>query len=154
MTTCSPNEHQCVILEALEGVLADTAVLYYKTHGFHWNVVSPEFYGLHIMFEKFYNEVWESLDEIAERMRALGGNTPSSLKALLKKATLKETEEVPNAQEMIKILRDDYRMTAERLRDVASFSKAHGDGVTENMMLEKATFLEKAAWMLESSLSS
>lgn len=142
------------VILALEQVLADAAVLYYKTHTFHWNVEDHNFYGLHLMFEKFYNEVWESLDEIAERIRAVGGKAPPSLASLLRKASLKETEDVPDAVTMVMILRDDYRAVSEKTRKVAALAAEQGDGVTENMLEEKATALDKAAWMLEASLKS
>lgn len=140
------------VIKALEGLLADTALVYYKTHGFHWNVESPDFYGLHLMFEKFYTEVWESLDEIAERLRAVGGKAPASLKLLLEKATLKETDAAPTDSVMVEMLKIDYQDLAKKTREVAAFVKSKGDEVTENMLLEKATFLEKAAWMLRSTI--
>lgn len=142
------------VILALEEVLADAAVLYYKTHTFHWNVEDHNFYSLHLMFEKFYNEVWESLDEIAERIRAVGGKAPPSLAALLRKAKLKETEDIPDALTMVKILRDDYRTVSVSTRQVASLAAEQGDSVTENMLEEKATFLDKAAWMLDASLKA
>ena len=60
------------IADGLGRLLADTWVLYGKTHGFHWNVTGPMFNSLHGMFDTQYNELWDSLDEIAERIRALG----------------------------------------------------------------------------------
>ena len=141
------------VIKALETLLADTAIVYYKTHGFHWNVESSNFYGLHIMFEKFYNEVWESLDEIAERIRAIGGKAPPSLRALLNCATLPETENTPTDLVMVEILKNDYQALAQKTREVAAFAKSQEDDVTENMLIEKATFLEKAAWMLRSTVS-
>lgn len=140
------------IIKALESILADTAVVYYKTHGFHWNVESADFYGLHIMFEKLYNEIWESLDELAERLRAIGGKAPPSLRALLERATLSETETTPTDAAMIEILKNDYQALAQKTREVAAFAKSQGDEVTENMLIDKATSLEKAAWMLRSTL--
>ncbi len=142
------------LIAALTEFLADTSLVYYKTHAFHWNVEDPNFYGLHIMFEKFYEELWKSTDELAERIRALGEKTPSSYQELLKHATLKESETAPPSQMMIKILRDDYLALAKKAHAVGSLAEAQGDMVTSNMMAEKATFLEKAAWMLQSSLAS
>jgi starvation-inducible DNA-binding protein len=142
------------LINALVTVLANTTIAYYKTHGFHWNVEGENFYGLHLMFEKFYETLWESMDEIAERIRALGEKTPPSLGELMKKASLKETDTAPTAAIMVQKLRDDYQTLAQEILKAAEIAEKLGDRVTENMMSEKATFLEKAAWMLHSSLTS
>jgi starvation-inducible DNA-binding protein len=136
---------------ALNEFLADTAVVYFKTHGFHWNVEGPHFYSLHRMFEKFYEELWKSTDEIAERIRALGEKTPSSYQDLLKNAAIKESETAPPSTMMVKILRDDYLALAKKAHEVGSIAEAQGDRVTTDLMTKNATFLEKAAWMLLSS---
>jgi starvation-inducible DNA-binding protein len=148
------NRANSDLIDALLSVLANTTVAYYKTHSFHWNVEGANFYGLHLMFEKFYETLWESMDEIAERIRALGEKTPPSLAELMKKASLKETETTPTAPIMVQKLRDDYQTLAQEILKAAELAERLGDRVTENMMSEKATFLEKAAWMLHSSITS
>lgn len=142
------------LIDALLSVLADTTIVYYKTHGFHWNVEGANFYSLHLMFEKFYQTLWESMDDIAERIRALGEKTPPSLAELLERSSLKETDTAPTATIMVQKLRDDYQRLAQEILKAAELAVKLGDSVTENMMTEKATFLEKAAWMLHSSLTS
>lgn len=141
------------LIATLTAVLADTAVVYYKTHGFHWNVEGPHFYSLHLMFETFYQTLWESLDEIAERIRALGGKVPASYRELLEKASIKEADTTPAFHIMIQTLRDNYLVLAQKNLDAAAFAEKQGDLVTANMLTEKATFLEKAAWMLYSSFT-
>ncbi len=66
------------IAEGLSAYLADAYTLYLKTHNFHWNVTGPMFNSLHTMFETQYTEQWTALDEVAERIRALGYNAPGS----------------------------------------------------------------------------
>ncbi len=146
----SPAPHH-QIATALKEYLADTAVVYFKTHGFHWNIEGENFYGLHLMLEKFYEELWESLDEIAERIRALGEKTPSSLTELLRIATFTEIEAAPANNIMVKVLHQDYSHLAKKAYEVGSIADAQGDRVTTDMMTAKATFLEKAAWMLQST---
>ena len=63
---------------ALSRVLADTYMLYLKTHNFHWNVEGANFRNLHLMFEEQYQALWKSLDELAERIRALGQYAPGT----------------------------------------------------------------------------
>lgn len=139
------------VVRALTEYLADTAVVYFKTHGFHWNVEGGNFYSLHVMFEKFYKELWESMDDIAERIRALGEKSPHSYAEFLQEASISEGETAPVGHVMVNILKDDYTALAKKACEVAELSKKLGDPITENMMIEKATFLEKAVWMLRSS---
>ncbi|MBI2707067.1 MAG: DNA starvation/stationary phase protection protein [Proteobacteria bacterium] len=148
----SGREHP-ELIAILTAILADTAVIYYKTHAFHWNVEGPQFYSLHLMLETFYQTLWESQDEIAERIRALGGKAPPSYTELLGNASIKEADATPASHIIVKNLRDDYLSLAQKNLDGASFAENEGDLVTANMLTEKATFLEKAAWMLHSSFT-
>jgi starvation-inducible DNA-binding protein len=153
MTTYLSSEaHQKVAL-ALKDYLADATLVYFKTHTFHWNVEGPHFYSLHLMFEKFYETIWESLDEIAERVRALGEKTPPNLEALLKMASLKESVTNLDAPKMVTILHEDYLALAKKAHEVGAIAESFGDQVTTDIMTEKATFLEKAAWMLQASMT-
>ncbi len=153
MTTyLSPEAHQ-KIAAALKGYLADATLVYFKTHTFHWNVEGPQFYSLHLMFEKFYETIWESLDEVAERIRALGEKTSPNLEALLKMASLKESAASLEASKMMTILHEDYLALAKKAHEVGVIAEGFGDQVTVDMMTEKSTFLEKAAWMLHASMT-
>ncbi|MEE9273540.1 MAG: DNA starvation/stationary phase protection protein [Robiginitomaculum sp.] len=71
-------------------LLADTYTLYLKTHGYHWNVEGPHFQSLHIQFMEQYTEMWTAVDEIAERIRALGHYAPGSYSAFMKLSSIKE----------------------------------------------------------------
>lgn len=139
------------VIESLNVFLSNTAIVYYKTHGFHWNVEGGNFYSLHLMFEKFYTKLWKSMDEVAERIRALGDRTPSNYTDLLSKATIKENEGAPHYLVMAQILRDDYLALAQKAYEVSTLATANGDLITADIMIKKATFLEKAAWMLRST---
>ncbi|MBX9621450.1 MAG: DNA starvation/stationary phase protection protein [Alphaproteobacteria bacterium] len=153
MTTYLSSEtHQQVTL-ALKGYLADATLVYFKTHTFHWNVEGHHFYSLHLMFEKFYETIWESLDEIAERIRALGEKTPPNLEALLKMASLKESTANLDGLMMVTILHEDYLALAKKAHEVGAIAEGFGDQVTTDIMTEKSAFLEKAAWMLQASMT-
>ncbi|HUX78689.1 MAG TPA: Dps family protein [Alphaproteobacteria bacterium] len=151
MTDHSSFEDRRKMAQELKEYLADTTIVYFKTHGFHWNVEGQNFYSLHLMFEKFYEELWNSMDEIAERIRALGEKVPPSFAELLKDATIKEAETPPTASIMILSLRDDYVQLAKRAHNIGSLADEQKDRVTTDMMTEKANFLEKATWMLQST---
>ncbi|MBY0291985.1 MAG: DNA starvation/stationary phase protection protein [Alphaproteobacteria bacterium] len=152
MTDHLSAEGRKEITMALTEYFADTTVVYFKTHGFHWNVEGTNFYPLHLMFEKFYQELWESMDEVAERIRTFGEHAPSGFSELLNRASIQESVGVPASHIMIATLRADYLVLAAKAYEVGSIANGYGDVVTTDMMTEKATFLEKAAWMLQSSM--
>ncbi|MBS0271547.1 MAG: DNA starvation/stationary phase protection protein [Proteobacteria bacterium] len=152
MTDHFSAEGRNAIITGLKSYLADTTVVYFKTHTYHWNVEGQNFYSLHLMFEKFYQELWESMDEIAERIRAFGGKPPQSLHELLKVASIEEFETAPTSQIMLKNLRENYLTLAEKAHNVGSIAEEHGDRVTTDMMTEQSAFLEKSAWMVQSSI--
>ena len=89
------------VAEALSSVLADTFILYLKTHNFYWNVTGPMFHTLHQMFEEQYNELWLAVDAIAERMRSLGFIAPGSYGEFTRLTYLQDSPGARNAGEMI-----------------------------------------------------
>ena len=141
------------VIEALQRVLGDTYILYMKTHAYHWNVTGPNFQSLHTLFETHYNEMWMSLDDIAERLRALGVAAPGSSRALAALATIAEGgDDVPSAQAMLQSLiagHEQWLLTAGTALEAAS---AAGDAGTEDLLTPLIAAHEKAAWMLKSSL--
>lgn len=154
MTTHYSSDARHEIVDALNGFFADTTVVYYKTHAFHWNIEGPNFYSNHLMFEKFYNELWESMDEVAERIRAFSERVFPNLEMLLQQTSIGETETSPNADIMVQSLRDDYISLSKRATAVAKIAEKHGDLVTIDMMTQRSAFLEKAAWMLQATVKS
>lgn len=93
--------------EALSKVLSDTFILYLKTHNFHWNVAGRQFRGLHKMFEEQYRDLWNSIDDIAERIRALGQPAPGTTAKFKELAEIKESDRIPAATEMLHELVSD-----------------------------------------------
>ena len=92
------------IADGLSRLLADSYTLYLKTHNYHWNVTGPQFNTLHLMFEEQYTELATAVDEIAERIRALGEPAPGSYTAFAKLTSIEEEEQVPDAETMIRQL--------------------------------------------------
>ncbi len=80
------------IADGLSRLLADSFTLYLKTHNFHWNVTGPMFNTLHVMFMDQYTELWNALDMIAERIRALGVAAPGTYREFAKLTVIKESE--------------------------------------------------------------
>ena len=139
------------IVEGLTGALADTFVLYYKTHAYHFNVEGQDFHEYHIMFEEQYNALWKSVDEIAERIRALDAYAPISLKALMGHASLKEAGQNRDAKQMAKDLADDHEEMAQSLTKVINLADDGNDAATADLLTKLLGEHEKTAWMLRSS---
>jgi starvation-inducible DNA-binding protein len=147
------NDHAAQTADALGSVLADTFRLYMKVHGFHWNVSGPRFRVLHQMFEEQYNELWQSLDPIAERIRALGHEAPGSLAAMAALGTLPETEDVPNARAMMQAALDGHLAVAASAKTAVAVAEEAGDPATADLMTQRIASHEKTAWMLRAMLS-
>lgn len=142
-----------VISDGLSRVLADTLILYVKTHSFHWNVIGTNFYSLHHFFKDLYEDLIEGSDTIAERIRALGYWAPSSFSEFSRLSAIKEeTHHISDALDMIRQLVLDNELLIRRLREVAEIAEANGDSVTFDMLTERVNIHSKAAWMLRSHL--
>jgi len=141
------------IANGLSKLLADTYFLYMKTHGFHWNVTGPHFKQYHDMFEEQYREQWEALDELAERIRALGEYAPSTYDEFAALSSMSETKGVPGAQEMVKILKEGNEAVVKTARAAVPAAAEAGDEATVDLITERLTAHEKAAWMLRASLA-
>lgn len=139
------------IAEALGKLLADTYVLYLMTHSFHWNVTGPNFPQLHELFGTQYNELWTSLDELAERIRALGVLAPASGKAMAAASSIKEAEGAPAAPEMVKELLAGHEAAIKTARPIIELAQGGGDEGTADLVIGSIQAHEKAAWMLRAT---
>jgi starvation-inducible DNA-binding protein len=140
------------IAEALSKALADSFTLYMKTHSFHWYVTGPMFQTLHVMFMDQYTELWNALDLIAERIRALGYPAPGSFKSFAKLSAVKEEEGVPAAKDMIKQLVDGQETVVRTLRAAFKIADAADDQPSADLLTQRMDIHEKNAWMLRSLL--
>jgi starvation-inducible DNA-binding protein len=141
------------VTDALSNVLADTFILYLKTHNFHWNVTGPMFGTLHQMFEEQYNELWLAVDAIAERIRSLGFIAPGSYGEFRKLTYLNEAPAATNASEMIAELLRDHETAARTARSALAVARTAVDAPTEDLLTQRLAVHEKAAWMLRSLLA-
>ena len=140
------------IANNLSRVLADSYSLYLKTHNFHWNVTGPMFNTLHLMFEQQYTELWQAVDLIAERIRALGYPAPGSYSQYAKLSTVKEETGVPEANEMIRQLVTGQEIVAKTARKAFSVAEKANDQPTADLLTQRMEVHEKNAWMLRSLL--
>jgi len=142
------------IAEGLSRLLADDFALYLKTHNFHWNVKGPMFQTLHVMFETQYNELWTALDAIAERIRALGFPAPGTTSALARLSSVPETEGVPEAQDMVRLLVAGHEAVARTARKLFPAVERASDEPTADLLTQRLQVHEKTAWMLRSLLEA
>jgi starvation-inducible DNA-binding protein len=125
------------IAEGLGHLLADTYSLYLKTHNFHWNIVGPRFRELHLMFEEQYTELAVAVDDIAERIRALGFPAPGTYSQYAELSSIKETEGVPSADAMIRILTEDNEAVVRTARRILPSAQKVGDESTASLIADR-----------------
>lgn len=140
------------VVQALERLLADSYTLYLKTHSYHWNVTGPMFTTLHTLFETHYTELALAVDEIAERIRALGAVAPGSYTQFIERAQVKEDTGVPKATAMIGNLVADCETVVAAAREVIRAAEAAGDDATVDLGVRRIEVHQKNAWMLRSHL--
>lgn len=145
-------EQKDKLVGALKSVMGDTYALYVKTHGYHWNVTGPRFKSLHELFMEQYTELWTALDEIAERIRAIGAFAPGSTEAILANATIKPDNSQPDAESMIENLAKGHDMLSATLKKALDVADEIGDDVTVDLFTQRMSISQKTAWMLRSSL--
>jgi len=133
--------------------LADTYTIYLKTHNFHWNVTGPQFNTLHQMFEEQYTELAEAIDEIAERIRALGVQAPGSYAQFSELTSIEEETGTPSAEEMIKQLVTDLETVIRTARQVLPIADEANDEPSADLLTQRMQIHEKTAWMLRSMVS-
>ena len=141
------------VADGLSNVLADTFILYLKTHNFHWNVTGPMFQTLHLMFEEQYNELWLAVDAIAERLRSLGFTAPGSYGEFTRLTYLQEEPAATTATEMIAELLRDHETAARTARSTLAVARTAVDAPTEDLLTQRLAAHQKAAWMLRSMLA-
>ncbi len=140
------------IVEGLSRLLADTYLLYVKTHNYHWNVTGPMFNTLHLMFEEQYTELSAAVDLIAERIRALGSFAPGTYRQFSQLSTIPEDDEVPKAKAMIRRLVEGQEAVVRTARSVFPAVEKAGDEPTADLLTQRMQIHEKTAWMLRSML--
>lgn len=141
------------IAKGLSKLLAESYTLFLMTHNFHWNVTGPMFQALHTMFEEQYTELFTAVDEIAERMRALGVFAPGSFSEFKALSSLDIKEGVRDSNEMIKHLVNGHETVIRTAREAFPAAEKAGDESTCDLLTQRMQLHEKTAWMLRSLLA-
>lgn len=147
----SEKNHKA-IADELSKVLADSYILYLKTHNYHWNVTGELFHSLHEQFEHQYTELADAIDEIAERIRALGYRAPGTFKEFHQLTSIEEDTEEPEALEMVRRLALGNEQVLRTAREALKPANEAEDEATIDLLTERLKVHSKTAWMLRSHL--
>jgi starvation-inducible DNA-binding protein len=147
------KQDRAAIVAGLSKLLADTYTLYLTTHNFHWNVTGPMFNSLHDMFMTQYTELWNAVDPIAERIRALGHVAPGSYAEFGKLSSLPDAPAAPpKALKMVRILVEGHEAVARTARSLLPVVATASDEPTTDILVQRLMVHEQTAWMLRSLL--
>ncbi len=146
------HEQRRRVAQALARVLADSYTLYLQTHNFHWNVTGPQFAPLHAMFETQYTDLAAAVDEIAERIRALGEQAPGSYREYGKLTRIDEVDGAPPAEDMVAILAKNNEAVSRAAREALAAAQAAEDEASADILITRMQQHDKNAWMLRSQL--
>jgi starvation-inducible DNA-binding protein len=146
-------EHLKLIALELNKALADLVVLYTKTRNYHWNIEGPSFLELHRFYEEQYTALAESIDEVAERVRALGHYAEGRLTDFLKLTNLVEEEYTNDQKAQLKNLLSDHETIIRSLRKAIDvIEDKYKDKGTSDFLTGLMQEHEKTAWMIRAYL--
>ena len=146
-------KNQTVLHAALNRQTADWTLLGVKLHHYHWYVTGSQFFTLHAKFEELYNEAAGYVDELAERLLAIGGKPASTMTQYLALSELKEAVGGESAKEMVTQLVKDFGVVAEELKHAISDAEELSDQPTADLLIGIRTSVEKHLWMLNAYLA-
>ena len=147
------EKDRAAIAQGLSRLLADTYTLYLTTHNFHWNVTGPMFNTLHTMFMTQYTELWNAVDPIAERMCPLHQLNIDIDADFGKLASVPDApSKPPKALDMVRVLVEGHEAVARTARSLFSLVDKASDEPTADLLTQRLTVHEQAAWMLRSLL--
>jgi starvation-inducible DNA-binding protein len=151
-TGLAPDAYAAVA-DALGPVLADSYQLFIKTQGVHWNIAGPNFYGLHKLTQEQYEDLYAAIDEIAERIRALGAPAPASYTAYGAMGRIRDEEGDGTPDHQVRMLIRDNGLLCETLRGAIETAEEHDDVVTADLLTERLGRHEQNSWMLQMSVA-
>lgn len=137
---------------ALQTAFASEYAFAIKSQNFHWNCEGPLFYSLHLLFERIYTEVYDSIDTFAEQLRALQVYTPASLQKFSMLTKVEDENSVPTWDQMLQELLTDSDKMAEIFRITFDMAEANGDHGLSNFLADRQDAHKKHSWMLRSNL--
>jgi starvation-inducible DNA-binding protein len=138
------------LIEKMKIVQATAFAFYLKTHNFHWNIEGPNFPQYHSFLDNLYNEVWESVDAIAEQTRTLEAYVPGSFSRFKDLSTIEDELNIPSAMAMMAKLVEDNQKVIDALREAEKAADAEGAVGIQNFLQDRIDIHFKHDWMLKS----
>ena len=145
-------ERETRLIESLNLVLADSYAVMALTHVAHWNVEGPGFFALHTAFQMQYEELFIAIDEIAERVRALGGYAIGGLRRLADTAKMPEFAAPRPQEDYVQLLVEAHRKLVADAAQAREVAGAGNDPESQDLMIGRITLHQKTIWMLQSYL--
>lgn len=139
------------LIISMKKVLADTFVMYFKAHTYHWNVEGADFKQYHDFFGGIYEELFAAVDEIAEHIRQLDGYTPTSLMELKSYSMVSEDEEAVSAMSMVNRLLDTNNLILASLMMAYKDAEAATELGLANFLQDRIAAHQKHGWMLKAT---
>ena len=137
------------LVSALNGALADTVALYFKTKNFHWHVAGPRFRDLHVLFDEQAAQLVGTVDDLGERVRKNDEYTLTSIGSVMKATRIEDQDNVTlTADAMVKELRDDNKKLHQRLGEVKEAAEEAGDNATSGVVDDWIDECEERIWFL------
>jgi len=137
--------------QKLNNLLSDYQLYYQNLRALHWLVKGPRFFQLHEIYEKYYNEATDVVDEIAERILMVGGKPLHTFKAYLDTASIKPVENISNESEGLQVVIDNNEHLLAAYREILVFAGEIDDEGTATLMSDLIGAAEKRLWMLKST---
>ncbi len=143
------SEAVAAVTDAVNPLVADAFALYTKTKNFHWHLSGPHFRDLHLLFDEQAEDIFESIDVLAERIRKIGGTTIRSIGHIGQLQTIQDdNDEFVAAEDMVRRLMEDNRRMAEQQRAAVALCDRHGDSATSNSLQDILDRTERRTWFL------
>jgi starvation-inducible DNA-binding protein len=136
------------VIAKLSEVLANYQVFYTNLRGFHWNIQGDKFFELHALYEEYYNEIAEKIDETAERIVILGGVPVNNFSEYLKVAAVKEVSGVSDWKTGVQNILETLQLLVTQLRELSRLAFQSGDNGTASLAIHGIKSFEKKIWML------
>lgn len=141
------------VVDLLNRLLSDYQIHYQNLRGFHWNIKGRTFFTLHAVFEQYYNEMAQRIDQVAERILMLGGTPLHTYQDYLKTGKLKVRQDIGEADKAINATLEDVKYLLDAQRKVLETADESDDDVTADTMTAYNTEDEKKVWMLSAYLA-
>ncbi|WP_164115227.1 DNA starvation/stationary phase protection protein [Sphingorhabdus sp. Alg239-R122] len=153
MSNDNGNNAAKALADSLNGLLADSFALYFKTKNFHWHVAGPNFRDYHLLLDEHAAEIIGITDVIAERVRKIGYRTLTSIGSVAAKQSVSDNDsEDIDAKVMLEELRNDNMAFVKALKDTKELAEAAGDNATDGLIDDWTDQAEQRAWFLRETL--